>query len=400
MPQKLCMLGWMCLLAGLITGLVQAAEVTTDWGTLEIHGFLSQGYLKSFDNNVFAGTRDGTFQFNEVGLNVNTDLTDRLHAGIQFFARDLGKFGNNTVDIDWAYADYRWKDWLGARLGRLKVPYGLYNETRDLDMLRVPIFLPQGLYGEVMRDISLAGQGGGLYGYLPGGLNYAILLMETSIENDDSMAQYMEEQAHAKLMGVEASALWSGQIEWNLPFEGLRLSASMQRFDLHLLYQITEETPWAQDWLPVGTEFKYHLNDMTSVNLALEYTSGRFLFATEYEYEEVEVSNDFDQASHEKQGSYYGAVAYRLTDWLEIGTYYHVYYPNLDDRNGETLEAQKYRAWQKDTALTLRLDFNDHWTMKLEGHAINGAALFFARDNPDGVKEESYLLALKTTYNF
>ena len=83
---------------------------------VQIHGFLSQGYLKSSANNYLADTEDGTFQFNEFGINFTTDLADGLHMGMQLFARDLGSLGNDDVIIDWAYADYFYKSWLGIRI--------------------------------------------------------------------------------------------------------------------------------------------------------------------------------------------------------------------------------------------------------------------------------------------
>ena len=110
---------------------------------IDIHDFLSQGFLYSNRNNYLADTETGTFQFNELGINFAADLTDRLRLGIQLAARDLGDMDNDKVVIDWAYADYRWRDWLGIRVGKMRLPLGFYNKTRDLDMLRTFIFLPQ-----------------------------------------------------------------------------------------------------------------------------------------------------------------------------------------------------------------------------------------------------------------
>jgi hypothetical protein len=74
------------------------------------------------------------------------------------------------VVIDWAFGDYRWKDQLGFRAGKVKLPYGLYNEGRDVDMLRTSIFLPQSIYNERMRDFILAYEGAGAYGSLASGI--------------------------------------------------------------------------------------------------------------------------------------------------------------------------------------------------------------------------------------
>ena len=139
-------------------------EITLGSKNIDVHGFISQGYLQSDGNNVFADTEEGTFQFNEVGLNFSTDLTDRLRAGLQLFSRDLGDLSNNEFELDWAYGDYRWRDWLGFRAGKIKIPYGLYNETRDIDLLRTSIFLSSSIYYEGERDLVNAFQGIVLYG--------------------------------------------------------------------------------------------------------------------------------------------------------------------------------------------------------------------------------------------
>ena len=120
---------------------------------VDIHGFISQGYLKTDHNNYMAQTEEGSFEFNEMGLNFGTDLTEKLRIGMQLFARDLGKDGNDDLVLDWAFADYRWRDWLGFRVGRIKMPFGYYNSIRDFDMLRTSVFAPQSVYPEMLRDM-------------------------------------------------------------------------------------------------------------------------------------------------------------------------------------------------------------------------------------------------------
>ncbi len=121
-----------------------------------IHGFLSQGYINSVGNNFFADSKDGTFQINEVGLTIASQVKDQLRLGLQVFPRDLGRDGNNELRLDWGYADYHHADWLGVRLGKIKRPMGLYNEERDSDFLRPMAFLPQSIYDEVRRDMLVA----------------------------------------------------------------------------------------------------------------------------------------------------------------------------------------------------------------------------------------------------
>ena len=110
---------------------------------------------------------NGTSAFTEAAITVTAQPMDRLRVGIQFLGRSFGSSGGDQVVIDWAYGDYRWKDQLGFRAGKVKLPFGLYNEGRDVDMLRTCIFLPQSIYNERMRDFILAYEGAGAYGNFP-----------------------------------------------------------------------------------------------------------------------------------------------------------------------------------------------------------------------------------------
>ena len=114
---------------------------------VDIHGFASQGYLKSDDNNYLANTEDGTAEFTEVGINFSKEF-DQLRIGLQLLSRDLGDYGDNEIYLDWAMGDYRFNEMLGIRIGKVKTPVGLYNQERDLDMLRIPVLLPAAVYDE------------------------------------------------------------------------------------------------------------------------------------------------------------------------------------------------------------------------------------------------------------
>jgi hypothetical protein len=166
-----------------------AAEV----GGIEINGFISQGYLTTTDNNFMGETSEGSFEFNEIGINFGKELTENMRVGVQLFSRDLGNYGNNEITVDWAYGDYRWKDWLGVRVGKIKTPHGLYNETRDVDMLRNWIFLPQSVYPEIERDAALSLMGVGVYGNARlgrvGGLSYQAMIGTQNIDANESLAQ-------------------------------------------------------------------------------------------------------------------------------------------------------------------------------------------------------------------
>src|SRR5262245_6462658 len=128
-----------------VAGLVLVASTASgqDASGIAIHGFASQGYLHSSDNRLFSAPTDqGTFAFTDEAVNVTWQGSPRLRIGAQIFARDLGSQGNHRPTFDWALGDYRWRDWLGVRAGRLKLPMGLYSTVIDADAARPEILQP------------------------------------------------------------------------------------------------------------------------------------------------------------------------------------------------------------------------------------------------------------------
>ena len=81
----------------------------------------------------------------------------------------------------------------------MKKPAGLYNETRDVDMLRTSILLPQGVYNDSWRDATLSITGFGLYGTFDlssaGAVNYQVQVGEATEINTNSTMNIVLEDA-------------------------------------------------------------------------------------------------------------------------------------------------------------------------------------------------------------
>ncbi len=142
----------------------QSEDESFELPAIELHGFVSQGAFLSTENDYLGRSERGSFEFLEAAINVSSEVADRLRIGVQLFTRDLGPIGNYALTLDWAYLGYRFRDWLGLRAGRIKIPFGLYNEFNDVDAARLPILLPQGVYSSRNRDFFLAQTGFSLDG--------------------------------------------------------------------------------------------------------------------------------------------------------------------------------------------------------------------------------------------
>ncbi len=177
---------------------------TTAWAqepdALQVHGFVSQGWIKTTKHNYLGQTEraQGSFDFTEVGINFTQPLGDNFRIGLQVFAHDLGTLGNYAPQLDWYYLDYRAFDWLGFRAGKTKLPWGLYNESNDVDAGRVPILLPQSVYPVSSRESLFAQTGGELYGDVPlgaaGSLEYRLYGGTIFINAEDASVQLREFQ--------------------------------------------------------------------------------------------------------------------------------------------------------------------------------------------------------------
>ena len=191
----------------LILSFSVVASHAEEFGEVDIHGFIAQGFIQSDENKFLADTKKGTFEFNEMGINFSTDLTNDLRVGMQFFARDLGEFGNDEIVVDWVFADYHYKPWLGLRMGKMKAPFGFYNETRDVDMLRTSVLLPQGVYNEGWRDTLSAIKGSGLYGGLTlgpvGSLSYNVQVGIMDIPPEGGIGKFAQDQGDLTANNVE-----------------------------------------------------------------------------------------------------------------------------------------------------------------------------------------------------
>jgi len=388
-----------------------------EFGPVEIHGFASQGYLKTSDNNYLGQTKDGSFELTEAGVNFSSSLTDKIRLGLQLFSHDLGDQGNNKFMLDWAFIDYHWQDELGIRVGKVKAPFGFYNEGRDLDMLRTFILLPQSIYDECRRDSMNAVQGGGIYGSIAAGLlgsiDYQNMIGTMNIYTDNQVTQTQIAAFLPPILaasgpkvadnGVTCEYTNNSAIIWNTPIDGLRVGGTMEFAKFHVYGTLSQTVI---PTLPSGTPFDSEMEIKYNYVLSAEYERNNLTVAGEYNQMKVEMDSGFPgvpTASNTMEG-YYGRISYRFTDWFEAGSYYSVFYANKDDKNGKTLNLltgfPDFMAWQKDACLALRFDINPHWLIKLEAHQIDGSAqtnAFFTTEAPE---EDWQLFGVKTTFSF
>src|SRR5207249_12303520 len=144
------------------------AQFTIEGRPVQIHGFASQGFTYSNDNNYLTmKTSEGSFALTDGGVNMSMPITDKLRIGAQMYIRNIGTLGKWHPVLDWAVADYKFKDGFGVRAGIVKTALGLYNDTQDMEFLHTWAVLPQSLYPLDLRAVTISHIGGDMYGDIP-----------------------------------------------------------------------------------------------------------------------------------------------------------------------------------------------------------------------------------------
>jgi hypothetical protein len=387
-----------------------------------------------------------------LGVNVNFQAFDDLRLGVQLLSRDLGREGNNQIFVDWAFADYHWQDWLGARAGKIKMPLGLYNEYRDLDLARTSIFLPQGSYVESWRESFTALTGIGLYGSIDarvlGEFNYQVQAGVMNINKDSGLNWTIEDELNADLTKYDMDPTYIFSTSWNTPLDGLKIMTSL--FNTKKIEgkgNIPDVAVWrnrsieaAQGVavfananyglsLPMPTTYDEAQAVFTATGIDLDLINAPMIqrisdvnatwFSGEYTWQDLvvayetfrmkarlttlspgwgedldpgmEVLSDFDNTL----GGYYLSLGYQITEQLAAAGYHSEFYTDVNDYNyvpGRLI----------DTALSLRYDVTSNWIFKAELHKMDGTAVMYDADQNDPTRMEKnwYLFAGKITYNF
>jgi hypothetical protein len=309
---------------------------------------------------------------------------------VQLFARNLGWSGSYGAQFDWLYLDYRQWDWLGIRLGRLKIPYGFYNEIQDIDAARVPILLPGSVYPLQTREILFAQTGAEVYGSLRsdvfGGLEYRLYGGAIYLDSDALTPTGAPFEAE-----LDIRYAVGGRLLWEPWLEGLRVAFSAQKLRLDSAIIVPSGMPVPAIFIET---------DSWLWAASLEYAAADLTLTAEYaRWYSDQISDQpmYSPPLDETSEKLYAMVTYRLAPWLYPGAYYALSFEDTRERSGR-------ENVQHDTALTLRFDVDAHLLVKLEGHYMYGTAglLNPLRINPPDVTRAqehwAVLLAKVTAY--
>jgi hypothetical protein len=364
---------------------------------VQVHGFVSQGYVYTSGNNwlTMTTTGSGSPALTEMGLNVSTALTEKLHFSAQVYDHDIGWLGQYHPALDFATFDFRPKRWLSFRGGKVKTTLGLFTDSQDLDFVHPFALLPQSIYPIDLRDATIAHAGGDIYGTFSLGHKHGDLSYTAwgGRRYDSLYSGYPHFLAsHAITTSSDGGPQYGVDLRWKTPLNGLMIGASRMNQSITGLGTVgglPNEEHSKHDWT----------NDYYG-----EYTHGNLTIDGEYRRylrDQIIFNHAFEDVGDFR--GWYFAGSYRFNKWFQLGSYYSHY---AFSSSFLKITPDMPAGHDYDKVVTGRIDINRFWNVKVEGHFMDGYGAgpypngFYPQENPNGFVPNTNALVLLTNFNF
>jgi len=373
------------------------------WDQVQIHGFGSQAAVRTSDNRWFGDSPDTSFDFTELGLNASARLDPRLLLSGQVLFRRAGDMYNGDPVLDYGLADLTLhssaESRFGVRLGRIKNPLGVYNETRDVPFTHPGIFLPQVVYFDRVRNLVLSTDGGMLYAESYNDFGNLSLTIGTGQAVIDENVEW------AYVFGDFAGDMkpngntWISSFWYTNPSERLKLGLS----------GATLSIKFEPDSMPFPSLGAGKTNIVYWI-LSAQYNAEKWTLTAEYAREPLQWRGYgplFPERDVTGEG-YYLQGTYRVRPNLELLARYEEGFPDKDDRSGRKREAATGGllpanfGFSKTFTAGIRWDINPYWMLRAEYAYNDGTFNLSGRENPDFAELARYwsLFSVQVAFRF
>jgi hypothetical protein len=364
--------------------------------SLQIHGFLTQAYVKTTGNQFFGDSEDGSFDFRELGVNASYRLHPNLMASAQLLSRNAGEMYDGSLAVDYAQLDYQMhmdeRGRAGLILGRNKNPLGLYNDTRDVAATRPGIFMPQAIYWDRVRNMVLSNDGLQFYGERNDAMhrfNLQLFAGKTPIDENVEKS-YLDPSLQASM---EQNGLTTGG-RLLYEYDGGRFRLALS----NAMLELDSET----NILPDGNI------DIDYWVFSAQYNDGPWRLTAEYMQEPLDYSGfgGFLDPADTTLDGYYLQGDYRLHEDWELMLRYEESHYNKDDSDGsessQVIGLNSYTFYSKLWTLGLLWEPMEKLMLRAEFSRVDGTIFLSGLENPmpnETVKDWN-LFSLLVSYSF
>ncbi len=379
------------------TGIFAESKLLPD--EVQIHGFLTQGFFHTSDNNVYGQSDDGISPgLTEIGLNASYQPLDRLRFAAQGLYRRAGDVDSGSVRFDYGLVDLTLFEYgsgkVGIRGGRIKSPFGLYNETRDVAFTHPTILLPQGIYFDRSRSLMLSADGGSFYAEQRTGFGDFNFKFNVGLPPND-----LDEIKHVVLGTGNARGDFETKpaIVTQLSYE---LNGGEYIFAISYMdFEFTYNPALGESLLKSET----HIQPLM---FSAQYNGEKFTLTGEYQYRWNNFGNFAAQGGKPFiSENWYVEGSYRILPQLQATVRYDTLSMDISDRRGDgavSLGYPRYESFANDWVFGLRWDITPSWMVRADYHRIHGTAWLPQADNPDPNKhvQDWDLYGLQLSFKF
>jgi hypothetical protein len=344
----------------------------------QIHGFATQGFILSDGNNLFGDSTHGSFEYFEAGVSAAVQLRPDLLISAQGVVRDAGATDTGKPRLDYALLDYRaysgTESGVGLRLGKVKNPFGLFNDTRDVVFTRPGILMPTSIYNDNLgeRSILFSSNGAQLYGNRLLG-SHDISFVGTVARNRKFSDSEKRLVLGGELPGfdfdLKLKNFWNARVMDEL--DGGRWRFALSHTDTDLV---------------VNTDPSFAT--FGRLGVTLDVLSAQFnaeTFSLTSEYILYSAKSDFTfggqtQASTDRLDGGYIQADYRFNPQWAAMLRYDAYFSDRNNRSGSNC-GNRYDCFALDATAGVSWRYDEHWGVWGEYHYIDGIATLQPLDN-------------------
>ena len=370
-------------------------------GPLQIHGFASLTGVKTSDNRFFGDSPRWSTDFAEIAVNASFQLNPRVLFAGQVLARRAGDMYDGSPYLDYGLVDLTLTATptgrMGARLGRIKNPLGLYNETRDVPFTRPSIFLPQVIYFDKVRNMLLSTDGAMVFAdlYLPAGDLSLVIGAGQPVVDENLEWTLLGDDVPGRLRATGVQ--WIGSLWYSGLQERLRLGVSglVVSADYH-------PAPVLWD-LDAGTV------RINYVILSAQYNTEHWTLTSEYARLPLAWRNFgpyFPYQNTDGEG-YYLQGTYRIRPNVELVLRYEEGFTDRRDRDGSRSSAllggavPPWDYYSHIWTLGVRWDVNPYLMVRADYQRYQGTYSLSTRENdPADLVPDWDLFALQIAVRF
>lgn len=371
---------------------------------MQLHGFMSQAFFNSSGNNVY-GQSDGGISpgLTEIGLNLNYQPLNNLRFAAQGLYRRAGDVDPGSLRLDYGLADFTIIDYgnslLGLRGGRVKIPYGLYNETRDVAFTHPTILLPQGIYFDRSRSLMLSADGGSLYAEQRTGLGDIKFKFNIGMPSED-------------LSEIKTIVLGTNRANGSFTTKpAIATQLSYEHNNGEFIFAVSymdlkfDYTPLPGETTFVGIPLEKSTTHIQPLLFSAQYNGENFTLTGEYNYRWNNFGNFSKFGGKFITESWYVEGSYRILPELQATVRYDTLTLDKSDRNGvnaQLLGFPNHTAFARNWVFGLRYDITPLWMVRADYTLAHGTAWLPQADNPNPFQcvQDWDLFALQLSFKF